>query len=473
MCSSDLSLVIFSIHPSLQKQIGLEGYILKITKDSIKITSATNAGIFYGTQTLRQLLKKSSDNSYVYFIYTIPCVEIIDQPRFKWRGFMLDVSRYFEGVDVIKRILDEIALLKMNIFSWHLTDDQGWRIPIKKYRNLITIGSKRDSSQISTQKDENGIEFYTYDGIPHEGYYSKEDIKDIITYAAARHIKVVPEIEMPSHNMAAMASYQWLGTENKEIKVPTAFGGYPYIINPYEINLADPKVIKFFKDVLKEVIVLFPSDIIHTGGDEVWVDIWEKSPKIKEFMRKKGFTSCADLQMWFTSIISEYLASKGKRMMGWNDITGDYTNKDLDPEDFRITINYKPAPNTIVNFWRGDLDLISKAVSKGYDIVNSNAPYTYLNYSYTKLPIEKAYSFDPVPEGLDTQYLDKILGLSCHLWGEWIPNETSLDYLLYPRIAAYAETGWTQNQNKDYKSFVNALLTLKKHWDKIGIKYGE
>lgn len=459
------------IDPSLQEQIGQEGYKLIVNKDNIKITGATNAGVFYGIQTLRQLLVKWSDNDLMYFTYTIPCVVINDQPRFKWRGFMLDVSRYFHEVDVIKSILDEMALMKMNVFHWHLTDDQGWRVPIKKYPNLITIGSKRDSSMYLRQKDENGKWIYTFDGVPHEGFYTREEIKHIIAYASALHITIVPEIDMPSHNQAAMAAYPWLGTKNKEIDVPTVFFGQPYEINPSEVNLANPEVIKFFKDVLKEVIDLFPSEIIHTGGDEVWVDLWRKSPEINEFMKKNGFKTAADLQMWFTGEISDYIESKGRRMMGWNDITGDHTNKGMDSDDFQLTINIQPAPRTIIDFWRGDLDLISKTASKGYDIINSYNSYTYLNGSNTNLTLEKAYSFEPIPEGLDIQYHDKILGLKCHLWTEWVPNKTKLNYQIYPRLAAYAEIGWTNKSNKNFDLFKNALLIKKEHWDNVGINY--
>ena len=453
------------LNPSLQEQIGQEGYKLIVNKDNIKITGATKAGIFYGIQTLRQLLMKWSDNNLMYFTYTIPCVEIIDQPRFKWRGFMLDVSRYFKGVDVIKSILDEMALMKMNVFHWHLTDDQGWRVPIKKYPNLITIGSKRDSSMYLRQKDENGKWVYTFDGVPHEGFYTREEIKDIIAYASALHITIVPEIDMPSHNQAAMAAYPWLGTKNKEIDVPTVFFGQPYEINPSEVNLANPKVINFFEDVLKEVIDLFPSEIIHIGGDEVWFDLWKESPEINHFMEKRGFTTYVDLQMWFISNISKYLKSNGKRMMGWNDITGDHTNENLDADDFRITINDKLATGSIINFWRGDLNLIYKSASKGYDIVNSDNSYTYLSNGYTQPSLEKAYAFDPVPKGLDSQYRNKILGLTCHLWSEWVPNETKLNYLLYPRLAAYAEVGWTNKPNKNFDLFNEALIIKKEHWD--------
>ncbi|RIH67104.1 glycoside hydrolase family 20 [Mariniphaga sediminis] len=463
--------IVMEINPLLKDRVGLEGYELKVTENFIKITGATNTGIFYGIQTLRQLLRKISDDNLIYSRYSIPCVEIIDYPRFKWRGFMLDVSRYFHGVDVVKGILDEMALLKMNVFHWHLTDDQGWRIPIDKYPRLISVGSKRDSSMISKQKDSNNKWVFTFDGVPHEGYYTKEEIKEIIEYASIRHITVVPEIDMPSHNQAAMAAYPWLGTRNSEVKVPTTFGGEPYLRNPSEINLANPKVVKFFKNVLDEVIELFPSGIIHTGGDEVWVNLWKESSEINEFMKKNGFRTYADLQMWFTSEISDYLKSKGKRMMGWNDITGDHTNRDLNADDFQITIDKQPASGTIIGFWRGDLDLIFKAASKGYDIVNSNSSFTYLNYNPADLTLEKAYSFEPIPEGLDIKYHDRILGLTCPLWTEWVPNEAVLDYQIFPRLAAYSEVGWTQKEHKNFNDFNNALNLLVVHWNRMGVNY--
>ncbi|CAF1421364.1 unnamed protein product, partial [Didymodactylos carnosus] len=311
-----------------------ESYHLNVDVNKIEIIGWSTAGIFYGLQTLRQLIN-NKDN------LTIPCVHIEDQPRFQWRAFMLDVARHFQNISTIKQLLDEMSLLKMNRFHWHLTDDQGWRIEIKKYPKLTEIGSKRSCTQ-SRWKSMN------YDYTIHEGYYTQEEIKEIIQYANERHIQIVPEIEMPGHASAAIASYPSLGCNpQQQINVPGAFGVH------YEVfNVANPQTIEFLENVLDEVIDLFStSDVIHIGGDEVKYDQWKSSVEITKFICEHNLQSPADLQIWFTNKISNLLNGKHRRMMGWNEITGGnklhrYTSE-LD-----ILTKEKLAQNTIVHFWK-------------------------------------------------------------------------------------------------------------------------
>lgn len=438
------------------RELGPEGYRLQVNQDQILLTAPSDKGIFYGIQTLRQLIPANADNN----AYAIGCVSIQDKPRFSWRAFMLDEGRYFKGASVVKQLLDEMALLKMNVFHWHLTDDQGWRIEIKKYPLLTTIGSKRDSTQSGHWNSP------TFDGKVHQGFYTQEQIKDIIRYAAERHITIIPEIEMPGHSSAAIAAYPWLGCTGKQIKVPGTFGVH------YDVfDVTNPKVITFLEDVLQEVLTLFPSKVIHIGGDEVKYDQWKASGTIQAFMKEKGLGTPADLQIWFTNKISNYLAGKQRRMMGWNEIMGSQVHEYSDKNG--PGAKEKLAAGTIVHFWKGELKLITEAVSKGYDIVNSYHEFTYLDYDYKSIPLTKAYSFNPIPEGLDAQYHNKILGLGCQMWGEWIPTVESMNKMVFPRLAAYAEAGWTPLAQKNFDTFQQSLSFFYARWDKAGINYGK
>lgn len=417
-----------------------EGYILQISNQNIQIKSSSPAGIFYGIQTLRQLIGKYPDRQ-------LPQLTITDYPNFSWRAFMLDEARYFKGKEVVCRLLDQMAYLKMNTFHWHLTDDQGWRIEIKNFPKLTEIGSNRDSSEI------NHFESDVFDGKPHSGYYTQKEIKEIIEYAHERHINIVPEIEMPGHASAAIASYPWLGTNNESIKVPGKFGVHYNVF-----NVANPKVLDALKNILTEVIELFPSPVIHIGGDEVKYNQWKASPLVQAYMQKHSLQTPAELQVHFTNGISNWLSDKGKRMMGWNEITGSKLHEYQSSTDTSVQ-NEKLAKNAIVHCWKGDYSLIKEAIENGYDIVNAYHEYTYLDYDYKKIPLEKAYHFHPVPEGLTSDQRNHVLGISCQMWGEFIPTIESMDKLLFPRIAAYAETGWSLEQNKNFQEFSEALKT--------------
>lgn len=428
-----------------------EEYRLKIDQNNIVITGVPT-GIFYGIQSLRQVIKARENMK-----LTVPCLTINDRPGFRWRAFMLDEARYFKGADVVKNLLDEMALLKMNTFHWHLTDDQGWRIEIKKYPKLTGIGSTRRMSETGEWLSEK------FDSTLHSGFYTQEQIREIIKYAADRHITIIPEIEMPGHASAAIAAYPWLGSENKPIEVPVRFG---IQLNVY--NVANPRVIQFIHDVLDEVMVLFPSQIVHIGGDEVKYDQWKNSSEVNEYMRKNNINSYADLQLFFTNAISNYLGQKNHRMMGWNEIMGGH-HENNDSAD--ASVQQKLSPNVIVHFWTGSPQIVNQAAAKGYDVVNSYYDYTYLDYDYKTTGLQKAYSFNPAPDTMPAHLRHKVLGLGCQMWGEWIPTVAKMNYQVYPRIAAYAETGWTEGSRKDFKRFARALSDyLENHWSRKGIK---
>ena len=430
-----------------------EGYELTITEDKILICAKNTTGWFYGTQTLMQLCSYNADFSKYEKQLTLKEVTIKDAPNFKWRAFMLDEARYFKGMEQVKLLLDEMAFLKMNVFHWHLVDDQGWRIEIKKYPKLTEIGSKRKSTQIGPLQWESPIQ----SAEPHEGFYTQEEIKEIIKYAKDRHITIVPEIEMPGHSTAAIASYPWLGTSKKETEVPIKFG-----VGKDVFDVTNERTNQFLKDVLEEVMALFPSEVIHIGGDEVKYNHWKSSESVQKYMKEKNLATPADLQVYFTNNISKYLESKGRRMMGWNEIMGHNLHEYQDKNDTKTS--QKLAEKSIVHFWKGDVKLAETAARNGYEIVNSLHNFTYLDYTYKNLPLSKAYSFDPIPEKLDEKYHDKIIGLGCQMWGEWIPTNGDMHYKVFPRIAAYAEIGWTAKKRKDFTFFKTALKNLQKRW---------
>lgn len=438
----------------MDKAIPAEGYCLSVHNGQIAISASTATGVFYAFQTLKQLLKKDIQG------FSLPCVFIKDKPAYAWRGFMLDEARNFQGKEEVKKLMDEMAALKLNVFHWHLTDDQGWRIEIKKYPLLTEVGGRRDSTQM------NWYESTVYDGKPVSGYYTQRDIKELLTYAAERHIKVIPEIEFPGHASAAIAAYPWLGCTGEKIDVPCSYGVFTSVF-----NVANPRVQQFVWDVLDEVVALFPSDIIHIGGDEVKYFAWEASDEIHRFMKQQNIDSPAGLQVWFTNSLASYLKRKGKKMMGWNDITGDKLHN---YQTGNGTAGQLEPENTLVQFWTGSQELLEKALQKGFHIVNSQSKYAYLNYNYDKIvpgleyehtpiPMEMAYNFSPIPEGI-VDAKGQILGLTCAMWGEWTRTPQIMYKMVYPQVAAYAEAAWTRMGNKDFSRFQEGLSYFLVRW---------
>lgn len=442
-------------------ELGTEGYQLTITDEQVKIAANTATGAFYAVQSLLQMLPAEVTVGQAYESkISWPELEITDAPRFSWRAYMLDESRYFKGMKEVKKILDQMAMHKMNVFHWHLTDDQGWRIEIKKYPKLTEIGSKRADSQIG------GWGSPRRSGEPHGGFYTQDEIHEIVKYAADRHITIVPEIGMPGHASAAVAAYPELGTTGKAIEVPVIFGKMPDTYNP-----ASEKVYEMLSDILDEVIELFPSEIIHIGGDEVRFDQWKASADVKALMEREGLKTMADVQTYFTNRMSQIVASKGRRIMGWNEIMGDDIHGFLQGGQTAKAATL--SKDAVVHFWSGSADLAKKAIKKGHDVVNSWNIFSYLDYGYGSVSMAKAYSFNPIFDGLDEEYHDKIKGFGCQMWGEWIPTVERMEYQTYPRFSAFAEIGWTNLDRKDFSNFKERMKVQEERWDLQGIGYAK
>ncbi len=422
-----------------------EAYTLDIKKNEIDIEASTETGIFYGIQSLRQLLLNSK---------SIPLLSIKDAPAFKWRSFMLDDARYFQGKEMVKKLLDDMALLKMNRFHWHLTNDAGWRIEIRSFPLLTEIGSRRDSSQIN----DNGKKWKSNlsDQREHKGFYTQEEIKEIIAYAAERQITIIPEISMPGHVSAAIASYPFLGTTKQKIAVPTRFG-----VEKEVLDVSSPQVKDFMHQVLREIAGLFPSDYIHIGGDEVKYDHWKASSAINDYMKTQGIGNYYDLQVHFTNEISKFVEdSLHKRIIGWNEILGKNVHEWAKEENASTTL----SKNAIIQFWKGNAEDLLFGIEKGHEIINSDHKYTYLDYTYGQIDLAKAYNFNPVPKGISEEQEKQIIGLGAQMWGEWTPSSKEIEYQTYPRLAAYAEVGWTSIQHKDYARFQKSIDNLIKYW---------
>lgn len=429
-----------------------ESYTLDITPKGININSIGYSGAFYGVQSLMQLTRNAINCGET----TIAAQKIEDAPRFGWRSQLVDDARHVKGMDELKKLIDAMAELKMNIFHWHLTDDSGWRLEIKKYPLLTEVGSIRKDTEAGTWGSGKT------QGKPHSGFYTQAQAKEIVEYAKARAIKVVPEIEMPGHASAAVAAYPWIGSTDEQIEVPIHFGKLYSIF-----NVIDPKVEAFLQDVLSEVIDVFGTGIVHIGGDEVRFDQWEKNPTIAKYKEDKGFSSFMDIQIEFTNKMSHFIDSKGVVMMGWNEILG----KNLHEGEISFTDpTQQVAKNVIVQFWKGDIKELVNAAKGGYKLVNSLHSSTYLDYNYKSISLNKAYHFDPIPADLPKEFHGNIIGSGCQGWSEWLPNIEDLHRQLFPRLAAFAEVGWTNPENKNYESFKTRLKPVVDGWKKMGIK---
>ena len=414
---------------------GEEEYVLDVNRNTIRISASHDKGAFYAVQTLFQLVRDREE--YV----AIPQLRIRDYPRFSYRGFMLDVGRHYHSLDTIKKILDVMALLKLNIFHWHLTEDQGWRIEIKKYPKLTEIGSKRKDTKIG------GYLPGFYRGEPHEGFYTQDEIKEIVDYAQERFIQVIPEIEIPGHCSAALSSYPELSCTGEQIEVKTKGGIYR------DIYCAGKETtFAFLQDVLDEIIELFPSEIIHIGGDEAPKKRWKKCSKCQERIRDEELKDEHELQVYFTNRIGTYLNSKGKTIMGWNQIL------DENLED-----------SAIVQWWLGRGKTKVKHLRKDRNFVMSDISKTYLDYSYLMFPLKNFYHFEPVPKNLEEEYHNNILGVEAPLWTEWVPNIERLGWQIFPRLLATSEVVWTEKSNKDYDDFLERLPAILKKINSFGL----
>ncbi|MFX1462289.1 MAG: beta-N-acetylhexosaminidase, partial [Promethearchaeota archaeon] len=427
--------------------LGSEGYILEIKPLKIEIKGNSPAGVFYGIQTLRQLLPiEIESNTIVSNInWEIPCVKIEDYPRFSWRGYMLDEARHFHGKDVVKRLLDLLAFFKMNYFHWHLTDDQGWRIDIKKYPKLTEIGSKREETQLGARLSKKR------DGIPHSGYYTQEDIQEIIKYAENRFIKIIPEIDLPGHTRAALASYPNLSCKGYPFRVSTHWGFHKDVM-----CIGKNEVFEFIFGVLDEIMALFPSNIIHIGGDEVLKKRWKECSDCQNRIQSEGLKDEKQLQTYFTNEISSYLNSNSQKVICWNDAL----DKNL-------------RENLICQYWFRGKKKVLEHIRKGGYVIMSNFKYTYLDHSYSFTPLKLAYKFEPIPKNLGKEYHNNVLGLEAPMWGEYIPNIKRLEWQTFPRLIAFAEIGWTPKIKRNFASFQERLPEFLKRFDFFGINYAK
>jgi len=434
-----------------------EGYVLKITPEIIDIKAKSAVGMFYAVQTIRQLLPVEVENGKIIkgLVLSVPACEIKDEPGFVYRGMHLDVGRHLFPVAYIKRYIDMMALHKMNTFHWHLTEDQGWRIEIKKYPRLTKIGGFRKETLVGSGNEKPQV----FDGKPYGGFYTQEEVKDIVAYAKSKFITIIPEIEMPGHSSAALAAYPEFSCTGGPIEVATKWGVFPDVY-----CAGKDATFNFLEDILSEVIDLFPGKYIHIGGDECPKDRWEKCQDCQNRIKKEGLKDEKELQSYFISRIEKFLISKNRKLIGWDEI-----------------LEGGLAPEATVMSWRGIEGGIEAAKQK-HDVVMSpyNDVYLYIYQCEPKgqplaasgyLPLEKVYSFNPLPDKLNKEEQKYILGLEGCLWSEFVNSPELLEYMVYPRMFAIAETGWTPASGKDFKGFLSRLEIVKKRYDAIGINY--
>ncbi len=441
-------------------KLGDEGYDLSIHKNAVRIEANTAAGVFYGVQTIRQLLPleiESPDLSDKKQKWSIPCLEIQDKPRFSYRGMHLDVCRHFMPKEFIKKYIDYIAMHKMNTFHWHLTEDQGWRIEIKKYPLLTKVGAWREETLVGYP---NNLP-RKFDGERYGGFYSQEDIKEIVDYAESRFVTVIPEIEMPGHSQAALASYPELSCTGGPFKVLTHWG-----VSKEVYCAGKEKTFKFLEDVLTEVIELFPSKYIHIGGDECPKKRWEDCPDCQKRIEENGLENEHELQSYFIQRIERFLNSKGRYIIGWDEI-----------------LEGGLAPQATVMSWRGTKGGI-EAARHGHDVIMTPTSHCYFDYyqgdpdfepkaigGYT--PLKKVYSFNPVPDVLSAEEAKHILGAQGNVWTEYILGQGQVEYMAIPRMAALAEVTWTSQKQREWSDFLNRMECQFKRYKKLNINYAE
>jgi hexosaminidase len=429
-----------------------EGYSLDITTKGVTITSSTPAGLFYGGVTLWQVITSKRLQG---VSIDLPAVKITDEPRFRWRGLMLDSARHYQSPEYIKQFIDWMALHKLNTLHWHLTDDQAWRLEIRKYPKLTSVGAWRVPAGDAARAD---IDPKTGKPRVYGGFYSQAQVRDIVAFAATRHITVVPEIEMPGHATAAVVAYPELGvTRNPPKAVPEEWGIFPTLFNVEESTFT------FLENVLAETIELFPSPYIHVGGDEALKDEWHDSPRVQARMKEFGVKDEHELQSYFIQRMEKFISSKGRKLIGWDEI-----------------LEGGLAPNATVMSWRG-IDGAIAAANAGHDTVLSPAPDLYFDHWQSPgdlspgrsdtLSLEMVYKFDPIPDKIPAEQHKHILGLQANLWAEMMRTEDRVTYMAYPRVAALAEVAWSQPTRMSWENFQHRLEWQLARYTKLGIEY--
>lgn len=438
-----------TIRLRIDKSMPQEAYSLIINSKGVAITG-NEAGIFYGIQTLQQLLKAENEEN-----IHLPYITINDEPRFSYRGLMLDVARYFYPVEYVKKFIDLMARYKINRFHWHLTEDAGWRIEIKKYPELTTIGAWRNS----TQWERNGED---QDRVPHGGFYTQEQIREIVRYAANRYVTIVPEIDLPGHTMAALAAYPELSCSGGPFQVPETWG-----IKEDVLCLGNDDTYRFVEDVLTEVIDLFPGEYIHIGGDEAPKKRWKACPKCQQRIKENNLKDEHGLQSYFIHHLDEFVTKKGRKIIGWDEI-----------------LEGGLSPNATVMSWRGEDGGIA-AASQQHDVIMSPNIYLYLDYYQSDnrnseplgalwaptVTLEKTYSYEPYTPKLTKEQCNYIIGIQGNVWGEFIHHPDKVSYMAYPRAMAMAETAWSPAKKKNYADFCKRLASCLADLDRQGITF--
>ena len=431
------------------KVANAEGYVITVKPRAIVIEGKTPQGVFYGIQTLRKSLPVEQTAT-----VNLPVGKIVDYPRFGYRGSMLDCARHYFSVPFIKEYIDVLALHNINTFHWHLTEDQGWRVEIKRYPKLTEIGSKRAQTVMGNNTE-------LYDGVPYGGYYTQDEMRDIVKYAAERYITIIPEIDMPGHMLGALAAYPEYGCTGGPYKVAERWGVFDDIL-----CAGNPKTYEFVNNILDELLDIFPSKYIHIGGDEAPRDRWKNCPRCQAEIKRLGFKGApgtspeAQLRIHFMNQVAQYLAQKGRSVIGWDEIL----EGDLDK-------------SATVMSWRGVKGGL-QAVERGLDVVMTPRDFCYLNYYQNKdrnlllrdaeLFIDKAYAYDPVPADASPALKQHVKGIQGNLWTEYVISRDLAFYQLLPRAAAIAETGWTENDKKDFASFKQRMRNLNARYKQFG-----
>jgi hexosaminidase len=436
-----------------------EKYNMDINENEISILAeGESAGFFYALQTLIQLIpaqetKSAKETTSTSFL--IPCAYIKDEPRYEWRGMHLDVCRHFFPVSFVKRYIDLLSMYKLNTFHWHLTDDQGWRIEIKKYPKLTEVGAFRSGTMIGSYK------YNQFDTLRYGGFYTQKEIREVVAYAAKRHITIVPEIEMPGHSLAAVASYPWLSCTGKKQEVAKTWGVFD------DVYCTKDSTFKFLEEVLTEVIALFPGNYIHIGGDECPKTRWKTCEDCQALMKKEGLKNENELQSYFIKRIERFVNGKGKQIIGWDEI-----------------LEGGLAPNAAVMSWRGIEGGIAAAKEKHYVVMSPGKPcyfdhYQTMDKTHEPLaiggynPLDSVYAYDPAPKKLTKEEAKFILGAQGNVWTEYILDEKHLEYMAVPRMIALAEAVWSKPERKNYADFLNRLNKNKIILDNWQVNYAK
>ena len=431
-----------------------EAYKLEIGKNLITVTSSDNKGAFYAIQTIRQLIPASFENkSHTNKKIEIKCQIVEDNPRFKYRGMHLDVGRHMFSVDFIKKYIDALAMLKFNTFHWHLTEDQGWRIEIKKYPKLQTISAYRDSTLAGHYTDKPR----KFNNSSYGGYYTQKEIKEIVNYALDREITIIPEIEMPGHSQAAVAAYPELGCTGENVNVATLWGVFE------DIYCSKEETFNFLEDVIDEVAELFPGEYIHIGGDEAPKTRWKQCANCQRVIKRENLKDEHELQSYFITRMEKYISSKGKKIIGWDEI-----------------LEGGLAPNATVMSWRGISGGI-KAANMKHDVIMTPNATCYLDHYQSEntneplaiggyTPLEEIYNYEPIPKELDSESSKYIIGAQGNVWTEYMSTSEYVEYMVFPRIFALSEVVWSKNKS-NFQEFTSRVTSFFDRLDKLDINY--